>query len=43
VCGFCAVIEDKIKNEVNETNKIELQENLNAHKYINILIKHNIL
>lgn len=34
VCGYCACIEDKIKNEVNETDKIELQENLSAHKYI---------
>jgi hypothetical protein len=32
VYRYCAGLEDKIKNEVNETNKIELQENLGAQR-----------
>jgi len=34
VCSYCAGLEDKIKNEVNETIKIELQENFCAHKHL---------
>lgn len=33
MCGFCVNLVNKIQNENNEPQKIELKENLSAHKH----------